>query len=333
MTDILPDSMACIEIPEPGGPDALRPATRPLPRPAPGEVLVRVEAAGVNRPDIIQRVGNYAPPPGVTDLPGLEIAGTVAALGEDVDGWAVGDSVCALVAGGGYAGFCTAPAPQCLPIPKGLDMVEAASLPETFFTVWTNVFGRAALKAGETLLVHGGSSGIGIAAIQMAQRLGARVITTAGSGEKCAACQSLGAERAVNYRDEDFVAAAGEFTGGLGVDVVLDMVGGDYIQRNLSALAVDGRLAVIAFLAGSQVEVDFLPLMQKRITLTGSTLRPQSIEKKGAIARALERTVWPLIEAGEIRPVIDSTFPLSEAAEAHRLMESSRHIGKIMLLT
>ena len=333
MTDILPDSMACIEIPEPGGPDALRPAIRPLPSPAPGEVLVRVAAAGVNRPDIIQRLGNYAPPPGVTDLPGLEIAGTVAALGEGVSDWNVGDSLCALVAGGGYAEYCAAPAPQCLPVPKGLDMVQAASLPETFFTVWTNVFGRAALKANETLLVHGGSSGIGIAAIQMAHRLGSRVIATAGSADKCAACQSLGAERAVNYREEDFVAAAKEFTAGAGVDVVLDMVGGDYIQRNLSALALEGRLSIIAFLGGSQVEVNFLPIMLKRLTLTGSTLRPQSIESKGAIARALKKTVWPLIEAGEISPVIDSTFPLAEAAQAHRLMETSRHIGKIMLLT
>jgi NADPH:quinone reductase len=333
MTDILPDSMVCIEIPEPGGPDALRPASRALPTPAAGEVLVRVAAAGVNRPDIIQRTGNYAPPPGVTDIPGLEIAGTVAALGEGVDGWTIGDSLAALVAGGGYSEYCTAPAAQCLPVPKGLDMVQAASLPETFFTVWTNVFGRAGLKAGETLLVHGGSSGIGIAAIQMAHRLGSRVIATAGSADKCAACESLGAERAVDYRQQDFVAAAKEFTGGKGVDVVLDMVGGDYIQRNLSALAVEGRLAIIAFLAGSQVEVNFLPIMLKRITVTGSTLRPQSIESKAAIARALEKTVWPLIEAGDIRPVIDSTFSLAEAAAAHRLMESSRHIGKIMLLT
>ncbi len=333
MTDILPDSMACIEIPEPGGPEALRPATRPLPRPAAGEVLVRVAAAGVNRPDIIQRLGNYAPPPGVTDIPGLEIAGTVAALGEGVGGWTVGDPVCALVAGGGYAGYCAAPAAQCLPVPKGLDMVQAASLPETFFTVWTNVFDRAGLKPGETLLVHGGSSGIGVAAIQMARRFGSPVIATAGSADKCAACQSLGAGRTVNYREEDFVAAAKEFTGGKGVDVVLDMVGGDYIQRNLSALALEGRLAIIAFLAGSRVEVNFLPIMLKRITLTGSTLRPQSVESKGAIARALQKAVWPPLETGEIRPVIDSTFPLAEAAAAHRLMESSRHIGKIILLT
>ena len=332
MTDSLPDSMACIDIPEPGGPEALRPTTRPLPQPGSGEVLVRVAAAGVNRPDIMQRLGNYLPPPGVTDIPGLEIAGTVAALGEGVAGWQVGDSLCALVGGGGYAEYCAVPVPQCLPVPGGLDMVGAAALPETFFTVWTNVFGRAALKAGETLLVHGGSSGIGIAAIQMATGFGAQVVATAGSAGKCAACEKLGAARAVNYRDGDFVAAALDFTDGRGVDVVLDMVGGSYMERNIEALAVEGRLSLIAFLEGSRMEVDFDPVLRKRLTIVASTLRPQSVEAKGAIAKALHENVWPLIAAGDIRPVIDSTFPLADAAAAHRLMESSRHIGKIILV-
>jgi NADPH2:quinone reductase len=301
MRDTLPETMACIEIAEPGGPDVLRPGTRPVPQPGAGEVLVKVAAAGVNRPDIIQREGNYKPPPGITDVPGLEIAGSVAA-------------------------------PQCLPVPRGLDMVAAAALPETFFTVWTNVFGRAALQPGESLLIHGGSSGIGTAAIQMASRLGSRVIATAGSAEKCAACQALGAEGTVNYREEDFVKAAKEFGGGKGVDVVLDMVGGDYTAKNLAALAPDGRLVNIAFLKGSKMELNLLPMMLKRLTLTGSTLRPQTVERKGQIAAALKERVWPLIESGDIKPVIHATFPLAEAAEAHRLMESGIHIGKIVLV-
>ena len=332
MTDALPDTMTCIEISEPGGPEVLKPGSRPLPVAGAGEVLVRVAAAGVNRPDVMQRRGMYSPPPGVSDIPGLEIAGTVAALGADVSEWKVGDALCALVAGGGYAEYCAAPAPQCLPFPKGLDAVAAAALPETFFTVCTNVFGRARLQPGETLLVHGGSSGIGTAAIQMASRLGARVMATAGSAEKCAACEDLGAERAINYRDEDFVEAAKAFSDGHGVDVILDMVGGDYVARNIAALARGGRIASIAFLQGSKVEVDLMPLLMKHLTITASTLRPQTIEQKGEIASALRERIWPLVEAGDIKPVIDSTFPLTDAAEAHRLMESSRHIGKIMLV-
>jgi NADPH2:quinone reductase len=331
MTDALPDTMTCIEISEPGGPEVLKPGTRPLPVAGAGEVLVRVAAAGVNRPDIMQRQGMYSPPPGVSDIPGLEIAGTVVAVGPEVSRWNVGDTVCALVAGGGDAEDCAAPAPQCLPFPKGVDAVAAAALPETFFTVWANVFGRARLEPGETLLVHGGSSGIGTAAIQIASRLGARVMATAGSAEKCAACEDLGAERAVNYRDEDFVEAAKAFSGGQGVNVILDMVGGDYVARNIAALARGGRIASIAFLQGSKVEVDLMPLLMKHLTITASTLRPQTIEQKGEIANALEERIWPLIEAGDIKPVIDTIFPLADAAEAHRLMESSRHIGKIML--
>jgi NADPH2:quinone reductase len=332
----MPESMTCIEIIEPGGPDVLQTAIRPVPIPGPGEVLIKVAAAGINRPDILQRQGGYAPPPGASDIPGLEIAGHVAATGSGVDGWKEGDALCALVAGGGYAEYCTAPAPQCLPIPAGLDMVAGAALPETFFTVWTNVFERAGLAPGETFLVHGGSSGIGTTAIQVADRLGARVMATAGSPEKCAACQDLGAERCVNYREEDFVEAAKEFGGGKGgdngVNVILDMVGGDYVARNIRALARDGRLVNIAYLKGSKVEVDLIPVMIKRLTLSGSTLRPQSIERKGEIAAALKERVWPLIEAGEIKPVINATFPLAEAAYAHRLMESGVHIGKIVLV-
>ena len=324
-------AMNCIEISEPGGPEVLKPATRPVPQPAAGEVLIRVAAAGVNRPDCLQREGNYAPPPGTTNIPGLEVAGEVILVGDGVTEWNDGDRVTALVAGGGYAEYVAAPSPQCLPVPDGLDMVEAAALPETFFTVWTNVFERARLKDGESLLVHGGSSGIGTTAIQIANRLGARVIVTAGSDEKCQACLHLGAERAVNYRDEDFVEAAREFSGGHGVDVVLDMVGGDYIPRNIKALAADGRLVNIAFLRGSTIEFNFMTVMLKRLTLSGSTLRPQSVKRKGEIAAALRERVWPLIARGEIKPVIHATFPLANATEAHRLMESSQHIGKIML--
>ena len=327
----IPKSMTCIEIAEPGGPEVLRVVTRPVPEPGSGEVLIAVGAAGVNRPDCIQRQGHYAPPEGVTDIPGLEVAGEIIALGPDVDSLESGDKVTALVAGGGYAEIVAAPARQCLPIPDGLSTIEAAALPETFFTVWSNVFERAALKPGETFLVHGGSSGIGTTAIQIAHQLGARVITTAGSAEKCRVCEELGAERTVNYKEEDFVDAAKDFTGGKGVNVILDMVGGDYLPRNIKALAVDGRHVSIAFLGGSKSEVNFMPVMLKRLTLTGSTLRPLPVERKGEIAEALLEKVWPLIARGEIKPVIHATFPLAEAAKAHELMESSQHIGKIML--
>ncbi len=327
----MPDTMTAIEITRFGGPEVLVPGTRPMPRPQPGEVLIQVAAAGVNRPDMLQRAGGYAPPPGASDIPGLEVAGTVAALGEGVTGWRVGDPACALVAGGGYAEFCAAPAPQCLPVPKGLDMVQAAGLPETFFTVWSNVFDRGRLKPGESFLVHGGSSGIGTTAIQLAHAFGARVFTTAGSPEKCEACRKLGAELAIDYRTEDFVEAIGAATGGKGVDVILDMVGGDYVKRNLKILAVEGRLVQIAFLKGSTVELNLAHLMVKRQTLTGSTLRPRPVADKGAIAAALREKVWPLIEGGRIKPLVHATFPLARAADAHRLMESSAHIGKIVL--
>lgn len=328
----LPDVMTAIEIKSPGGPEVLSPTRRPVPQPAAGEVLVAVEAAGVNRPDVLQRQGGYAPPPGASDIPGLEIAGRIAALGQGVGGWRVGDPVCALVAGGGYAEYCTAPAPQCLPPPKGYDSLRAAALPETFFTVWTNVFERGRLKAGESLLIHGGSSGIGTTAIQLGRAFGARVFATAGGPEKREACRRLGAEVAIDYRSEDFVAVINAATEGRGIDVILDMVGGDYITRNLKILAVEGRLVQIAFLKGSSAEINLLPLMMKRQTLTGSTLRPRSVAEKGAIAAALREKVWPLLDAGTVAPVIHTTFPLARAAEAHRLMESSAHIGKIMLV-
>ncbi len=332
MAIALPETMCVIEIKSPGGPETLVPALRPLPKPAKGEILVRVAAAGVNRPDVLQRQGGYPPPKGASDIPGLEIAGTVVAIGEGVTRWREGEEICALVAGGGYAEFCTVPEPQALPIPAGLDLVGAAALPETFFTVWTNLFERARLASGETLLVHGGSSGIGTTAIQLAHAFGARVFATAGNRMKCQACEKLGAERAINYRDEDFVAITQEATGGRGVDVILDMVGGDYIQKNISLLATEGRLVNIAYLKGSKVEVNFLPVMLKRLTLTGSTLRPRSIAEKGAIARRLEEKVWPLIAAGRIAPVLEGRFPLTRAADAHRLMETSAHIGKIVLV-
>jgi NADPH:quinone reductase len=323
--------MRAVEIAQPGGPEVLRVVERPQPVPAAGEVLIRVAAAGVNRPDILQRQGKYAPPPRTTDIPGLEVAGTVEELGPGVVGWTRGDPVCALLAGGGYAEFCLAPAPQCLPLPLGLSPVEAAAVPETYLTVWHNVFERGRLTRGEWLLVHGGSSGIGTTAIQLGRAFGARVLATAGGAEKCRACERLGAERAVDYRAEDFVAVTREATGGRGADVILDMVGGDYTPRNLQCLAVEGRLVQIAFLRGPKVEVDLMPLMQKRLTFTGSTLRPRTVAEKGALARAVREHVWPLLERGEARPVIFQTFPLDAAAEAHRLMESSRHIGKIVL--
>ena len=327
----LPETMNCIEIPEPGGPEALKTTSRSVPTPAPSEVLIRVEVAGINRPDCIQRQGNYAPPPGTTDIPGLEVSGEIVAVGVDIKNWSVGDKVAALVAGGGYAEYVAAPFQQCLPIPNGLSMIEAAALPEAFFTVWTNVFERGALKKGETLMIHGGSSGIGTTAIQIASQMGARVIITAGSADKCQACADLGAERTVNYREEDFVEAAREFGDGKGVDVILDMVGGDYIAKNIKSLAPDGRLVQIAFLQGSKVDINFMSVMLKRLTFTGSTLRPQSIERKGEIAAALIENVWPLISSGKIKPVIYKTFALNQGAEGHALMESSQHIGKIML--
>lgn len=332
MSDTLPDSMTCIEITEPGGPDVLKPTSRPVPEPAPGEVLLRVAAAGINGPDVYQREGLYPAPPGVTDIPGLEVAGTVVALGEGVEQWKAGDRVCALTAGGGYAEYCVAPAPQCLPIPEGLDPVEAAALPETFFTVWTNVFERARLQAGESLLVHGGGGGIGTTAIQVASALGARVLATEGDAEKCAICERLGAERAINYAEQDFVTVIKEVTGKKGVDVILDIVGGDYVARNIACLARDGRLVNIAFRKGSKVEIDLMPVMLKRLTLTGSTLRIQSVERKAEIAAALREKVWPLIESGKIAPLVHARLPLAQANEGHRIMDAAEHIGKIMLV-
>ena len=329
----LPTTMQVIEIATPGGPEALRLVERPVPTPGRGEVLVRVAAAGVNRPDILQRQGKYPPPPGVTEIPGLEIAGEIVALGADVSDFPLGDSVCALVAGGGYAEFCVAPVPQCLPIPQSLSFAQAAAVPETYFTVWTNVFERGRLRAGETLLVHGGTSGIGTTAVQLGRAFGARVFATAGSSAKCRACEGLGAERGIDYRTEDFVAVTKELTGGRGVDVILDMVGGDYIPRNVECLAVEGRLVLIAFLRGAKAELNFAPILQKRLWITGSPLRPRSVEEKGAIAAALREKVWPLLASGRCLPVIDSTYPLAEAAEAHRRIESSEHIGKIVLTT
>jgi putative PIG3 family NAD(P)H quinone oxidoreductase len=323
--------MNAIEISSFGDPDVLRIAERPTPAPGAGEVLVRVAAAGVNRPDVVQRRGKYAPPPGASDIPGLEIAGHVEAVGSGVISWRVGDAVCALLAGGGYAEYCVVPEPQCLPVPAGLSLIDAAAIPETFFTVWSNVFERGRLQRGESFLVHGGSSGIGTTAIQLARAFGARVFATAGSDEKCAACERLGSELAVNYRATDWVEVLRERTEGRGVDEILDMVGGDYLARNLDLLAMDGRLVQIAFLKSSTVSVDLMQVMRKRLTITGSLLRPRSPEEKGAIARALHASVWPLIERGEVRPLVHAVFPLARAADAHRLMEEGSHIGKIVL--
>lgn len=323
--------MTAIAIREPGGPEVLVPQDLPVPYPAHGQILVRVAAAGVNRPDVVQRQGLYPPPPGAPETPGLEVAGHVAEAGPGVDGFAVGDAVTALVAGGGYAEYCVVDAPLALPVPGTLSLEEAAALPETFFTVWTNVFDRARLKAGERFLVHGGSSGIGTTAIQLASRFGARVFATAGTAAKCRVCEALGAERAINYREEDFVEAVKETTGGEGVDVILDMVGGDYVARNIECLRREGRLVNIAFLRGAKVELNLLPVMLKRLTLTGSTLRPRSLEEKTAIAEALREQVWPLLEAGRVKPVMDSRFALEDAAKAHERMESGAHIGKIVL--
>jgi NADPH2:quinone reductase len=327
----LPDRMTVIAIRSAGGPDVLVPEQRPTPAPAAGEILVKVASAGVNRPDVMQRMGLYPPPPGATDIPGLEIAGEVVARGAGASRWKDGDKVMALVVGGGYAEYCLAHESHALPIPPGLSPVEAAAVPETFFTVWYNAFERGRLSAGETLLVHGGSSGIGTTAIRLAQAFGARVITTAGSPEKCAACRELGADVAVNYKTEDFVAATKKATDGRGADVILDMVGGSYIERNYDAAAVEGRVVQIAFQDASHADVDFRRLMFKRLTHTGSTLRARAIADKAAIARAVEDKVLPLIAAGRVKPVIDSTFPLREAAAAHARMETSHHIGKIVL--
>ena len=323
--------MRAIEITQPGKPEVLQSCERPLPVLKAGEVLIRVLAAGVNRPDVFQRLGQYPVPPGASDLPGLEVAGEIVDGDLGNSGFAKGDLVCALVQGGGYAEYCAAPLEQCLPVPKGLNPLEAAALPETFFTVWSNVFQRAALQPGETLLVQGGSSGIGTTAIQLAAAMRHRVFATAGSDDKCRACEQLGAERAINYRTEDFAAIVKELTGGKGVDVILDMVGGDYIQREIACLADDGRIALIALLGGARTEVDLGQILRRRLTITGSTLRPRPVAFKAQIARELRERVWPLIEAGKIRPVIHRVFPLEQAAEAHALMESSAHVGKIML--
>jgi NADPH:quinone reductase len=327
----LPATMRAIEISMPGAPEVLRLTQRPLPAPAGGEVLVKVRAAGVNRPDILQRKGAYAPPPGASDLPGLEVAGHIVALGSGVTQWNIGDAVCALVAGGGYAGYVAVPAVQCLPVPQGMTVAEAASLPETFFTVWVNVFQRAALKTGESLLVQGGSSGIGVTAIQLARAFGHRVFATAGTAEKCRECEGLGAEIAINYREQDFVEVVRKATGDRGVDVILDMVGGDYVPREIAALADDGRLSLIAFLGGSRTVLDMNDILRRRLTITGSTLRPRSVAFKGAVARELRDKVWPMIESRQIRPVIYRTFALENASEAHALMETSTHVGKILL--
>ena len=325
--------MIAVEISRPGEPDVLKLTERPDPVPGPGEVLIRVAAAGVNRPDVMQRRGGYPPPPGTSDLPGLEVAGTIVRVGDGVREWREGDAVCALVSGGGYAALCVAPAPQCLPIPRGLDPTRAAAIPETFFTVWTNVFERGRLAAGESALFHGGSSGIGTTAIQLAVARGARVFATAGSDEKCRACEQLGATRAINYRERDFVGAIAELTDGRGVDLILDIIAGPYVAKNLASLAVDGRLVQIGLQSGeSTVPVDLWRILSRRLTLTGSTLRPRTVAEKGEIAAALRREVWPLLEDGRVKPLVTRTFPLADAAAAHALMESSAHIGKIVLL-
>ncbi|HEY9212426.1 MAG TPA: NAD(P)H-quinone oxidoreductase [Ancylobacter sp.] len=330
MTD-LPATMTAIGLPTPGGPEALVPVERPVPVPRKGEILVKVASAGVNRPDVMQRKGLYPPPPGAPDIPGLEISGEVVALGEGVTRFSLGDKVCALVVGGGYAEYCLAEEASALPVPKGLSMIEAAALPETFFTVWTNVFDLAGLKAGETFLVHGGTSGIGTTAIQLAKAFGATVFATAGSAEKCAVCRQLGADYAIDYKTEDFVAVIKEATGGKGVNVILDMVGGSYIARNYEAAAPLGRIVQIAFMEGSKVQIDYMRLMLKRLSHMGSTLRSRPSAEKAAIAASLREKVWPLIEEGAVKPVLDQTFKLTDAAAAHARMETSLHIGKIML--
>ena len=324
--------MICIEISRPGGPEVLEPVNRPDPVPGPDDVLIRVAGAGVNRPDVLQRKGVYPPPPGASDIPGLEVSGTVAAVGANVRQWRVDDQVCALVAGGGYATMCLAPAAQCLPVPVGIDVVAAGAIPETFFTVWTNVFDGGRLRPGETALFHGGTSGIGTTAIQLAAARGVTVLATAGSDEKCRACEDLGAKQAINYRTADFVEAVNQLTDGKGVDFILDMVGGSYVGRNLEALATGGRLVQIGFMSGaSTATVDFRRIMARRLTITGSMLRPRTVQEKGQIASALRTEIWPLLDRGVVRPVIHRVLPLADASAAHRLMESSEHVGKIVL--
>ena len=327
----LPETLTVVEISEYGGPEVLKPASRPVPQPASGEALIRVAAAGVNRPDAIQRAGNYPPPAGQSDLPGLEVSGEIVALGDGASSVSIGDTVCALTPGGGYAEYCIAPASHCLPVPDGISVADAAGIPETSFTVWHNVFQRAYLQKGERFLVHGGSSGIGTTAIQLAKAFGAKVFTTAGSREKCDACEALGADLAINYKEEDWVAVLREKTENQGVDVILDMVGGRYIQKNIDSLNWDGRLSIIAFLTGAKAELMLARFMLKRQTMTASTLRAQSDAAKAAIAAELREKVWPLFASGKVKPVIDSVLPLSEAAKAHERMESSTHIGKLIL--
>ena len=328
----LPRTMRAVEITEPGEPEVLVIGERAVPPVGVGDLLIRVAAAGVNRADVMQRRGNYPPPPGASDVLGLEVSGTVAAMGDAVSGWRVGDAVCALLSGGGYADYCAVPAPQCLPVPAGIDVVDAAALPEVVLTVWTNVFERGRLAPDETLLVHGGSSGIGTMAIQLARAFDSRVFVTAGSAEKCSACEALGAERAVNYRETDFVDAVRKAAGERGVDVILDMVGQDYLQRNLDLLNFDGRLVIIALMSGAKAEVNLATLMRQRLIVTGSTLRARTIEQKAAVVAAVRKRVWPLLETGRVRPVIHQRLPLPQAADAHRLMEASTHIGKLLLV-
>jgi NADPH2:quinone reductase len=326
----LPATMMCVEIRTPGGPEALVPAERPVPRPGAGELLIRVAASGVNRPDLAQRAGSYPPPPGASDLPGLEAAGTVAAMGDGVSGWNVGDEVCALTPGGAYAEYCVAPAPQCLPPPKGFDMLHAAALPENYFTVWHNLFERGQLKRGESVLVHGGASGIGTTAIQLAKAFGATVLTTVRNAEKAGAVRKLGADHAVIYKDNDWAAEVKKLSGG-GVEVVLDMVAGDYLPKNLQLLRQDGRCVVIALQGGAMATISAGVVMVNRLTLTGSTLRPQSIDNKGRMARGLKDKVWPFLENGKVRPILYKTFPLRDAAAAHAELERANHVGKVML--
>jgi len=327
----IPQSMNYIQIEKHGDPEVLKLHSMPVPEPGPGEVLIKVAAAGVNRPDVMQRKGLYPPPPGATDVPGLEVSGTVVSVGQNVSKPPINSEVCALVTCGGYAEYCLAAASICLPVPEKISLVNAAGIPETFFTVWTNVFKRGQLKAGESLLVHGGSSGIGTTAIQLGKAFGATVYTTAGTSDKCEFCNNLGADAAINYREQDFSEEIKRLTEGKGVNVILDMVGGPYFPKNIRLLADEGRLVQIALMQGSKAEVDFRSLLLKRVTLTGSTLRPRSVEEKTKIAQALQKNVWPLLESGAIRPIIHQTFPLKQASEAHRLMESSTHIGKILL--
>jgi NADPH2:quinone reductase len=329
----VPAEMTVVEIAAPGGPEQLRPARRPTPKPGEGEVLVRVAAAGVNRPDVMQRLGRYPPPAGASDIPGLEVAGVVVAIGHGCSGIALGDEVTALLPGGGYAEYAVAAAPLCLPTPKNLSMVESAALPETFFTVWTNLFDRGRCDAGDTVLIHGGTSGIGTTAIQLAAARGATVFATAGSAEKARFCERLGAVRGIDYRSEDFVAVVREATGGKGVDLILDMVGADYLARNFEAAAIEGRVVLIAMLSGARTEIQLNTILIKRLTLTGSTLRIRTVAQKSLVAEAVRRNVWPLLVEGRVKPIIHATFPLDQASEAHRLMESSQHIGKIVLTT